>query len=90
MPTNATYQNVMWMITSGANLASIDQLGVLRAQEGNPGGVVTVSATAIDGSAVTVSRNFTIGAMPIASTVLCTSIYEGAIEGTTTVISATS
>jgi hypothetical protein len=62
MPTNTTYKNVIWSIVSGANLATIDpSSGLLTANTPNNGGTVTVKATAVDGSAVTATRQITIG-----------------------------
>ncbi|MBO4621510.1 MAG: VCBS repeat-containing protein [Paludibacteraceae bacterium] len=57
MPTNTTYKNVAWSITSGSDLATIDQSsGLFSAKTPNNGGLVVVKATATDGSGVTATR----------------------------------
>ncbi len=66
-PSSATYKNVAWSIISGSDLATIDRSsGLLTANTPNQGGTVTVQATALDGSAVTATRQIIIA--PIGST----------------------
>jgi hypothetical protein len=66
-PANATYQNITWSITAGNNLATIDALGRLQASGNTAGGTVTVRAAAADGSGVSATRSFTVGAFTAAS-----------------------
>lgn len=80
-PTNATYQNVKWEITSGSDLATIDQSGKLTAKTPNAGGTVTVKATAVDGSGISNTRTFTIAAIG-RSSILCSSIIVNSVDGT--------
>ena len=64
MPTNTTYKNVAWSITSGSDLATIDQSsGLFTAKTPNNGGVVNVKATATDGSGVTATRLITVASI---------------------------
>ena len=65
MPVATTYQQVKWEITSGSDLATIDQNGLLTARTPNNGGVVTVKATTVDGSNLSATRNITIGAIVV-------------------------
>jgi hypothetical protein len=57
LPADATDPGVTWSITSGESAASIDASGLLTAIEN---GVVTVTATSIDGSNVSGSAEITI------------------------------
>ncbi len=63
MPVAATYQQVRWEITSGVDLATIDQNGLLTALSPNKGGTVTVKATTIDGTYLTATRQIKIAAI---------------------------
>ena len=63
MPINATYKTVKWEITSGAELATIDQTGLLTARIPNTGGVVTVKATATDGTGVYATKQISVAAI---------------------------
>lgn len=51
LPANATNSNVVWSLSAGGFLGSIDQNGLLTAYGSNDG-VVTVRATAADGSGI--------------------------------------
>lgn len=51
LPANATDNSVTWSVTQGADIAGINQSGLLTAKGGNDG-TVTVRATANDGSGV--------------------------------------
>ncbi len=62
-PLNTTYQNIVWSIEEGSNLATIDQTGQLKGMSNATGGIVTVKATAIDGSQTVATRSFTVGAI---------------------------
>ena len=63
-PTNTTVKAVQWEIANGADLATIDpSSGLLTARTPNSGGVVTVKATAKDGSGITATRQITIAAI---------------------------
>ena len=61
LPINATYQAVEWEIIKGDSLATIEN-GLLTARNPNTGGIVTVRATAIDGSGVSATRDITVEA----------------------------
>lgn len=64
LPSNTTYKNVVWEITSGNSLATIDRSsGLLTANTPNNGGTVTVKATTTDGTNVTATKQITIGAI---------------------------
>ncbi|MGV6861769.1 MAG: Ig-like domain-containing protein [Putridiphycobacter sp.] len=56
-PTNASDQTITWSVTNGTGSATIDANGILTAQTN---GIVTVVATANDGSSITGSANITI------------------------------
>ena len=56
-PSNATYKSVTWSITSGSGIAVVNNTGLLSAVSN---GVVTVRASAIDGSGVFGELNITI------------------------------
>lgn len=73
MPINATYKTVKWEITSGAELATIDQTGLLTACILNTGGVVTVKATATDGTGVYATKQINIA--PIDGTIPPQPVY---------------
>lgn len=60
-PTNADDQTITWSITAGQELAEISASGLLSAIDN---GVVTVTATANDGSGVTGSAEITITNQP--------------------------
>ena len=63
-PANTTIKAVQWEITNGANLATIDpSSGLLTARTPNTGGVVTVKATAKDGSGISATKQITIAAI---------------------------
>ncbi|MDL2312269.1 FG-GAP-like repeat-containing protein [Bacteroidales bacterium OttesenSCG-928-B11] len=66
-PTNTTYQNIVWSIENGGTLASIDQNGKLQAKGAASGGTVTVRATAVDGSGITNTRDFTVNSFAVLS-----------------------
>ena len=63
MPTETTYKQVSWEITSGKDLATIDKSGLLTACTPNKGGTVIVKATTLDGTNISATRNITIGAI---------------------------
>ena len=52
LPVSATYQRVAWSISSGDELALVNDYGVVTALPSNAGGYVTVTAAATDGSGV--------------------------------------
>lgn len=56
-PSNAENTTISWSITSGSNLASISQNGLITARSN---GLVTVKATAKDGSGVSATFDITI------------------------------
>ena len=60
MPTETTYKQVSWEITSGKDLATIDKSGLLTACTPNKGGSVTVKATTFDGTNLFATRDITI------------------------------
>ena len=60
MPTETTYKQVSWEITSGKDLATIDKSGLLTACTPNKGGRVTVKATTLDGTNLFATRDITI------------------------------
>lgn len=60
MPTETTYKQVSWEITSGKDLATIDKSGLLTACTPNKGGRVTVKATTLDGTNISATRDITI------------------------------
>lgn len=62
-PVSATYKTVRWEIVSGTELASISEEGLLTATAPNRGGTVTVSATALDGSGVSATRQISISSI---------------------------
>ncbi len=62
-PTNATYRTVRWEITDGADLASIDDNGLLTANTPNKGGTLTVCATTTDGTNLSATRQIQIAAI---------------------------
>ncbi len=49
-PLSATFNRVAWSIIEGAELATLDNNGLLTATSGNPAGTIVVRATALDGS----------------------------------------
>lgn len=55
-PVNATYQQVVWSITKGEDIAVIDNYGCLKAKGNGRSGNVTVQAKAIDGSGIVATR----------------------------------
>lgn len=59
-PVSATYKNIKWEIVSGADLATITDGGLLTAVTPNRGGVVTVRATALDGTGISATRQITV------------------------------
>ena len=69
-PTNTTVKAAQWEIANGTDLATIDpSSGLLTARAPNNGGVVTVKATAKDGSGATATRQITIAAIQGSTTV---------------------
>ncbi len=69
-PTNTTVKAAQWEIANGTDLATIDpSSGLLTARTPNNGGVVTVKATAKDGSGATATRQITIAAIQGSTTV---------------------
>ncbi len=62
-PMQATYKQVNWTIVSGTELASINSNGLVVANTAGLNGIVTVRATAIDGSGVYAERDITISGM---------------------------
>lgn len=63
-PSNTTIKAVQWEITNGTDLATIDpSSGLLTARTPNTGGVVTVKATAKDGSGISATKQITIAAI---------------------------
>ena len=69
-PTNTTVKAAQWEIANGTDLATIDpSSGLLTARTPNSGGVVTVKATAKDGSGATATRQITIAAIQGSTTV---------------------
>ena len=63
-PTSTTIKAASWEIIDGGDLATIDPTsGLLTARTPNAGGVVTVKATAKDGSGITATRQITIAAI---------------------------
>ncbi len=92
MPSNTTYKQVVWEITEGATLATIDQSsGLLTARTPNNGGTITVKATAVDGSGVTATRQIRIAAIkdntPVEPTYFTVTFYswDGTVITTQTV-----
>lgn len=92
MPSNTTYKQVIWEITEGESLASIDQSsGLITARTPNNGGTITVRATAVDGSGVTATRQIRIAAIkdntPVEPTYFTVTFYswDGTVITTQTV-----
>ncbi len=92
MPSNTTYKQVVWEITEGATLATIDQSsGLITARTPNDGGTITVKATAVDGSGVTATRQIRIAAIkdntPVEPTYFTVTFYswDGTVITTQTV-----
>lgn len=56
LPAMATYKRVNWQITAGANLASINENGLLTYTGSGDNASITVKATAIDGSDISTEK----------------------------------
>ena len=60
MPAMATYKQVNWTITSGNDLAMIDQSGLLTYTGEGRNGTVTVKASTIDGSGLSATKDISV------------------------------
>lgn len=89
-PSNATYQNLVWS-ASPSNIATISGTGVLQAL-GIADGVVTVRATATDGSKVFGEATITVTGQVLVSNISLTGAnitsYQGTSQMTATVAPA--
>lgn len=81
LPENATNKDVEWSVENGTGSATISVTGLLTAENN---GVVTVKATAVDGSNVSGSLEITISNQPV---VLVDSIVVTTVSGATTITS---
>ena len=59
-PALATLARVEWSITTGNDLAEVDQSGILTIKSNTTGGTVTVQARSIDGSNITGSMDISV------------------------------
>ena len=81
LPENATNKDVEWSVENGTGSATISETGLLTAENN---GVVTVKATAVDGSDISGSLEITISNQPV---VLVDSIYLTTVSGATEITS---
>ena len=69
LPAMATYKRASWKIVSGADLATIDDNGLLVVNTEGKNGTLRVRATAIDGSGVYAERDITVGGIVVYYTI---------------------
>ena len=82
LPAMATYKRASWKIVNGADLASIDDNGLLIANTDGKNGTLRVRATAIDGSGIYTEKDIVVSGM--FKEVLTESITLNSISGGTT------
>jgi len=82
LPAMATYKRTSWKIVSGADLATIDDNGLLVANTDGKNGTLRVRATAIDGSGIYAEKDIVVSGM--FKEVLTESITLNSISGGTT------
>ena len=82
LPAMATYKRASWKIVSGADLATIDDNGLLIANTDGKNGTLRVRATAIDGSNIYAEKDIVVSGM--FKEVLTESITLNSISGATT------
>ncbi len=82
LPAMATYKRASWKIVSGADLATIDDNGLLVANTDGKNGTLRVRATAIDGSNIYAEKDIVVSGM--FKEVLTESITLNSISGATT------
>lgn len=82
LPAMATYKRASWKIVSGADLATIDDNGLLVANTDGKNGTLRVRATAIDGSGIYAEKDIVVSGM--FKEVLTESITLNSISGGTT------
>lgn len=82
LPAMATYKRASWRIVSGADLATIDDNGLLVANTDGKNGTLRVRATAIDGSGIYAEKDIVVSGM--FKEVLTESITLNSISGGTT------
>lgn len=82
LPAMATYKRASWKIVSGADLATIDDNGLLIANTDGKNGTLRVRATAIDGSGIYTEKDIVVSGM--FKEVLTESITLNSISGGTT------
>ena len=82
LPAMATYKRASWKIVSGADLATIDDNGLLIANTDGKNGTLRVRATAIDGSGIYAEKDIVVSGM--FKEVLTESITLNSISGGTT------
>ncbi|MBR7154159.1 MAG: hypothetical protein IKD12_02480, partial [Paludibacteraceae bacterium] len=82
LPAMATYKRASWKIVSGADLATIDDNGLLVANTDGLNGTLRVRATAIDGSGIYAEKDIVVSGM--FKEVLTESITLNSISGGTT------
>ena len=85
LPTNATDAGVTWSVTNNTGEGSIDNAGLFTAESA---GVVTVAATANDGSGVQGSLLITIESVPVSSITISSAKGEVLSEGVTSQMTA--
>ncbi len=70
LPETASYAHVIWEVVDGEEYASVDAYGIVTAKNNAQDGMVTIMATAVDGSDVTtfiqltVEKNSGVGLIP--------------------------
>lgn len=82
LPAMATYKRASWKIVSGADLAIIDDNGLLVANTDGKNGTLRVRATAIDGSGIYAEKDIVVSGM--FKEILTESITLNSISGGTT------
>lgn len=82
LPAMATYKRASWKIVSGADLATIDDNGLLVANTDGKNGTLRVRATAIDGSGIYAEKDIVVSGM--FKEILTESITLNSISGGTT------
>ena len=76
LPIEATYNDVLWEIISGEDLANINSSGLLTIQNPNAGGVCTVRATTLDGTSLSATANVSVAAIEDKDEPIITTIEE--------------
>ena len=68
IPANATYKDVVWEVTAGADLMRIAEDGIATILSPNPGGTATVRATTMDGTSLSATCSITVSAISDSAT----------------------